>query len=413
MSNSLLTDSMITKECLRELKNQLTFTKSVNRQYDDKFAQVGAKKGASINIRKPSRYEVNDGAALVINDTEDEYVPLTLDNHKHVGMAFSQKDLTLSIDEFSDRYIKKAMTPLANSIDFVGYSAMYKKVFSSVGVPSASAYPSTLKGFTQAKAKIAGLGGSIDPLSALVNPLVEASLVEGLSGLFQSSEKIGKQYEKGEMGMAAGSTFKMSQNVSNHTAGAVAGTPAIRTTITAQGAAAVALDGITGTIVGCYKEGDSIQIGGVYSVNPQTKQSTGQLAQFVVTADTDSASNEINALGISPAIYSTGAKQNVTALPVDGALVTQFGSAAAYSGIVCPQNMVFHKDAFVLGCADFELPSGVDMAKRAVDAESGLSISMVRAYDINNHRTVTRLDVLFGWACVYPEFACRVVGQPG
>jgi len=412
MSNSILTDSIIVKESLRELKNQLSFTKSVNRQYDDRFAVSGAKRGDTINIRKPSRFEVTDGAALNIQDVEDESLPLTLDNHKHVGMAFSNKDLTLSIDEFRERYIKPAVTPLANSVDYIGYSQMYKKVFSSVGVPHASTLPSTLKGFTKAKAKIAGLGGATDPLCAVVDPMVEASLVEGLSGLFQSSNQISKQYEKGEMGMAAGSTFKMSQNVSKHTAGAIAGTPIVKTTITAQGTEALVIDDITGSITGAYRAGDSIQLAGVYAVNPQTKQSTGELAQFVVTADADAVSTEIAALAISPAMYSTGPKQNVDALPVAGAAVTQFGHATSYSGVIAPQNMVFHKDAFALGCADFELPGGMDMAARASDPESGLSISFVRGYDIVNHRMISRLDILFGWACLYPEFACRVVGQP-
>lgn len=410
--NSLLTASVITKEALMELKNQLSFTRSVNRQYDDRFAQSGGKIGDTINIRKPPRYAVTDGAALTIQDTIDESVALTLDSHKHVGMAFSNKDLTLSIDNFKELYIKPAVTAIANAVDYAGYAAMYKQVFSSVGVPSASALPSTLKGFTQAKAKIASLGGNIEDLTAVVDPMVEASLVEGLKSLFQSSEQIKQQYEKGTMGMAAGSKFKMSQNVVKHTIGAPVGTPAIKTTIAAEGSTTIDADGITGSITGCYKAGDVIQIAGVYSVNPQTKQSTGELKQFVVTATTNSVTNEIASLPISPAIYLTGGRQNVDAYPVDGAAITLFGAATTYASVVAPQNLVFHKDAFALGCADFELPGGMDMAARASDKESGLSISFIRGYDIVNHRMISRLDILFGWKCLYPEFACRVVGQP-
>jgi hypothetical protein len=412
MSNSLLTDSIIVKESLRELKNQLAFTKSVNKQYDDRFAQSGAKVGDTINIRKPSRYEVTDGAVLNIQDTVDQSVALQLDSHKHVGMGFSQKDLTLSVDEFRERYIKPAVTALANAVDSAGYSAMYKQVYSAVGVPSATALPSTLKGFTQAKAKMALLGAPQDGLTAIVDPLVEASLVEGLKGLFQSSSEISKQYEKGVMGMAAGSKFMSSANVSKHTIGDHEGTPAIDTTVTANGTATLHLDGTLGTVTGWAKAGDVITIADVYAVNPQTKESTGELAQFVVTADTDSSANEIAALPISPAIYISGPYQNVSRAPTDADLVKIFGHATSYANIVAPQNLVFHKDAFVLGCADFALPKGMDMAARASDPESGLSLSLVRGFDIVNHRMLTRLDILFGWKCVYPEFACRVVGQP-
>lgn len=413
MSNSLLTDSIIVKESLMELKNQLGFTKSVNRQYDDRFAVEGAKIGSTINIRKPNRYAVTDGAVLNVQDTVDESVALELDSQKHVGMAFSSKDLTLSVDAFRERIIKPAVTSLANAVDYAGYAAMYKQVWSSVGVPSASAFPSTLKGFTQAKAKIAHSGGPLDDLVAMVDPDVEASLVEGLKSLFQSSEQIKQQYEKGIMGIAAGAKFKMSQNVVKHTIGAVDGSPQVKTTISTQGTTSVAIDTITtASITGAYKAGDVVTFDAVYAVNPQTKQSTGQLMQFVVQADANASSNEAT-ISVLPVMYTTGAKQNITAFPLDNALVKVHGGAAsAYSSVVAPQNMVFSKDAFALGCADLILPKGMHMAARASDPESGLSIRLISGYDIVNDRMNSRLDILFGWKALYPEFACRVVGQP-
>lgn len=413
MSNSLLTDSIIVKECLMELKNQLGFTKSVNRQYDDRFAVEGAKIGSIINVRKPSRYVATSGAPISIQDSVDESVALELDTQKHVAMGFSSKDLTLSVDAFRERYIKPAVTTLANAVDYDGLNAMYKQVWNSVGVPSASALPSTLKGFTQAKAKIANSGGPLDDLVALVDPDVEASLVEGLKSLFQSSEQIKQQYEKGMMGMAAGSKFKMSQNVVKHTIGIVDGAPQVKTTITVQGTTSVVIDTITtASITGAYKAGDVVTFGSVFAVNPQTKQSTGQLMQFVVQADANASGNEAT-ISVLPAMYSTGAKQNVDSLPLDNALVKVFaGTASAYSGVIAPQNLVFSRDAFALGCADLQLIKGAHMCARASDPESGLSIRLWSDGDINNDRLITRLDILYGWKLLYGEYACRVVGQP-
>ena len=412
MSNSLLTDSMITQECMMSLKNNLVFTRNTNKEYSKEFAVKGAKKGATINVRKPTRYEVTEGAVLNIQDSQDQSIPLTLDKHYHVGMAFSEVDRTLSMDRFRERYIDPAMIALANKIDSAFYADMYKSVFSSVGVPSATAFPSTLKGFTFAKAKAELLGAPQGMYSAVVDPLVQATMVDGLKGLFQSSEKIASQYESGKMGMAAGCEFSSSANVAKHTAGSVAGAPAVDTTVTANGTATLHLDGITGTIANCYKKGDVISIQNVYAVNPQTKQSTGELAQFVVTADTDSSSNEIASLPISPAIYLDGPFQNVNRAPTDGDLVYLFGAATTYAGVVAPQNLVFHKNAFTLGTADFELPEGGVKASRAVDEDSGLSITMASQFDITNYRTIHRIDFLGGWKCVYPELAARVVGQP-
>lgn len=413
MSNSLLTDSIIVKECLRELKNSLGFTKSVSRQYDDRFAVEGGKIGDTINIRKPARYVATSGAPLTIQDTADSSVALQLDTQKHVGMGFSSKDLTLSIDEFSERYIKPAVSTLANAVDYDGYSAMYKQVWNSVGVPSATAFPSTLKGFTQAKAKIAHSGGPLDGLVACVDPDVEASLVEGLKALFSSSKELDKQYEKGVMGMAAGAKFKMSQNVVKHTIGAVDGSPQVKTTITTQGTTSVAIDTITtASITGAYKAGDVVTFGAVYAVNPLTKQSTGQLMQFTVQADANASSNEAT-ISVLPAMYTTGANQNIDAFPLDNALVKVFGGAAsAYSSVVAPQNLMFSKEAFALGCADLQLIKGAHMCARASDKESGLSIRLWSDGDITNDRLVTRLDILYGWKALYPDFACRIVGQP-
>lgn len=413
MANTLITDSIIVKESLRELKNQLAFTKSVNRQYDDRFAQKGGKIGDTITIRKPSRYQVTSGAALNIQDSQDQSVALQLDTHNHVGLAFSQKDLTLAVDEFKDRYIKPAVTALANSVDYNGLLAMYKQVYSYVGVPSATALPSTLKGFTQAKAKIANLGGPQDDLVALVDPNVEASLVEGLKGLFQSSEQIKEQYEKGVMGMAAGSKFKMSQNVIKHTVGALGGTPLTNYPSAAYvaGSTSLVTDGWTNS-TGAVKAGDIIEIAGVNAVNPQTRQSTGQLASFLVAADATADGSGNITITLDRGLFASGQYQNVDALPANNAVITIFGSASAYASVVAPQNLVFHKDAFALGCADIELPGGMDMAARATDPESGLSLALVRGFDIVNYRSITRLDIIYGWKCLYPEFACRVVGQP-
>ena len=201
--------------------------------------------------------------------------------------------------------------------------------------------------------------------------------------------------------------------LAKHTAGAVAGAPAIDTTVSADGTATLHLDGITGSISGCYKKGDVITIQNVYAVNPQTKQSTGQLAQFVVTADTDSVTNEIAALPISPAIYGPGSQfQNVSAYPVDGALVYLFGAATTYASVVAPQNLVFHKSAFAFASVDLELPDEVVKATRESDPESGISLTMTRQFDITNYRNITRIDLSVACIPISPELDRRYVGQP-
>lgn len=411
MSNSILTNDIITKRCLMALKNNLIFTRNCNREYSKEFAKTGAKVGNQINIRKPTRYTVTTGATLEIQDSQDQSIPLTLDKQFHVGMAFSTVDRTLSIDAFHDRYIDNAMLALANKIDSGFYADMVNAVYQSVGVPSATALPSTLKGFTYAKAKMELAGAPVGTYNALVNPLVQASLVDGNKSLFQSAEKIAEQYESGLMGLAAGCKFASTANVASHTIGALGGTPLVNGA-TVSGATTIVTDGWSNSITGVLKKGDVFSMANVYAVNPQTRQSTGELAQFLVTADVNSDSSGNVTITIDRAIVSSGQYQNVDSLPVDNSAITIFGSATAYAGIVCPQNLVFHKNAFAMGVADLEMPDEGAKASRAVDEDAGLSLMMTQQYDIVNFRTITRIDFLGGWKCIYPELAARVVGQP-
>lgn len=401
MSNSLLNISMITNESLRQLKNQLGFTKGVNRQYDDKFAKTGAKVGSVINIRKPVRFEVTDGAALNLQDVDDQSIPLTLDQRKHVGFQFSTQELTLSIDEFSDRYIKPAVTALANKVDLSGL-AEYKNVWNAVGTPGST--PTTLKTYLQAMQKLDENGAPVDDMRSIaINPAAQTEIVDALKGLFHDSNEVKKQYRRGRMGTAIGADWMMCQNINTHTVGSYgANSPDVY--LAGQTGSTINTDGWESG-ASTVNEGDIVTFDGVYAVNPQTRQSTGQLMQFTVTATISDTTGSI-ALPISPAIVTSGPYQNVTNSPANDATVTVLGNA----GSVSPVNLAYHRDAFVLGCADLELPGGVDMAARATDPESGLSIRLVRQYDINNDTMPCRLDILYGWKTVYSELACRIHG---
>jgi hypothetical protein len=232
---------------------------------------------------------------------------------------------------------------------------------------------------------------------------MEATIVDALKGLFHQSTAIADQYVKGQMGRAAGFTWYMDQNVSTHVYGLQGGTPAMNGA-TAEGATTFVTNGWTGAIATRVKHGDVFTVAGVYGVNPQSRQSTGSLQQFVATADADSDGSGNLTVSVSPAVVSTGAGQTVTALPLTGALLVWAGT----TGISSPQGIAMHKDAFTLVTADLPLPRGVDMAARVSDKQLGISIRMVRAYDINLDRFPCRLDVLFGWSVLRPELACRV-----
>jgi hypothetical protein len=407
-TNTLLSISMITKESMRQLKNNIQFAKASHKDVSDEFAVKGAKIGSVINIRKPVRFEAVEGAALDLQDVTDQYVALTVDQRYHVAFQFSTQELALSIDEFNERYIKPAITPLANKIDHSGLLNAKNTVANFTGVIGVA--PTTealaLEAALQAGAILDENGCPFDDERSIVlSPASQVAFVKYLSGLFNAQPELSKQYVKGRMGQALGFKWMMSQNVASHTVGAHTGTPAIDTDSTTT---TLHLDGSLGTVTGWAKKGDVIEVAGVYSVNPVTKESTGRLMKFVVTADTNSSANEIAALPISPTIVTSGAYQNVNRAPADGDLVTIYGHASSYSGDTGVANIAFHKDAFALGMVKLPEVGGVDMCKSVSD--EGLSFRIVRQYDINNDILPCRVDALWGWKSVYPELACKIMG---
>ena len=402
MANTLLTISMITREALRVLENNLTFAKGVNRNYDDKFAVEGAKIGDTLNVRKPARYTGRSGQALSIEDHTETSTPLVLSNQFGVDVQFTSKDLALSLDDFSDRFLKPALATVANKIDRDGLG-LYQDVFNAVGTPGTT--PNSLLTYLQAGAKMDDEAVPRDGLrSTVIDPWAQATLVDALKGLFQSGEKIANQYETGNMGLAGGFKFNMDQNVVRHVVGPLGGTPLVNGA--SQTGSNLVTNGWTAAAASRLKKGDVFTLAGVFAVNPQNRQSTGQLRQFVVTADVSSDASGNATIPIYPAIVTSGAFQTVTASPASGAALTILGAANTST----PANLAYHRDAFTLACADLPLPGGVDMAARVSDKQLGLSVRMVRAYDINNDRFPCRLDILYGWKTLYPELACRIQG---
>ena len=404
MSNNLLTISKITNEALMVLENELTFTSEVDRNYDDQFAVVGAKIGNTVNVRRPGRFIGTTGPALNVEDFNETSVPVTLSTQFHVDTQFTTQDLALSLDMFSDRVLKPAVAAIANKIDRDGLVMAAANTANIVGTPGTP--PTGLITYLTAGAYLDAEGAPRDGRrSCIVEPFTSATIVDSLKGLFVPQEAIGEQYRKGLMGRdSAGMNWKMDQNVVSQTFGSYTGTATINTStdtgILTSGWASSSTLTLSKTGTFTPNVGDTFTIAGVYAVNPQNRQAYGsnKLRNFVVKAISG------NSVTVSPAVISAGQFQNVSITSPGASAVTPYNQ----TGAVSPQNMIMHRNAFTLAAADLELPEGVHFAGRASDKEIGLSMRVVRQYTINNDSIPTRLDVLYGWAPLYPELACRV-----
>jgi len=404
VSNSLLTIDMITRKSLQILENNLVLTRNVNRQYDSSFAVEGAKIGSTLRIRLPDRALVTDGAALNVQDDNEQYTSLTVSTQKHIGLNFTTAEMTMQLDDFAERVLKPRISQLAASIDADTANA-YKSIYQSVGTPGTT--PATSLVLLQAQQKLNESAADMSPRYATVNPAANAALVEGMKGFFNPTGTISSQFKSGMMGegVLGYNEVNMSQSITSHTTGtrSATATLTINATVSTQGQSTVAITGDSGSAT--FAIGDVFTIANVYAVNPQTRVSTGSLQQFTVTALATASSGTWSSVSISPALYtSASALATVNSFPQSGAAVTVLGSAST----LYPQNLVYHRDAIAFATADLLMPRGVDMASRAEN--NGISIRIVRQYDVNNDRMPCRLDVLYGYSVIRPQMACRIWG---
>lgn len=416
MANQILTPVKITKEALSLLHNNLVFIKGADRQYSDEFARTGAKIGNSINIRKPNKYYVRRGPQMQTQNTREEFIPFELTTQWGVDISFSSAELTLSLDNFSERILKPAMSKLAAEMDRDGLLEVLN-LNAQVGTPGTT--PGSTGGvagtWTDSSCPRVFLNAGVamnimaipndDNRRIILNPAAEANSVASLTQLFNPSREISEQYRKGTMGYAMGFEFAMDQNVIMLTNGTHGGTPLVNGA--GQTGSSLVTNGWTASQT-VLRRGEVFSIAGVFSVNPENQQNTGFLAQFVCTADVvaDSSGNAV--IPIFPSIVLTGAKVangTVTTSPAHGAALTLLSGAASTS---YPLNLAYHKDAFTLGTADLEVPKGVDFAAR--QSYDGISMRIVRAFDINSDQFPCRIDVLGGWGTIRPDFGVRIVG---
>ena len=413
MANNLLTISKITNEALMVLENELTFTSEVDRNYDDQFAVVGGKIGNTVNVRRPGRFIGTTGPQLQVEDFNETSVPVTLSTQFHVDTQFTTQDLALSLDMFSDRVLKPAVAAIANKIDRDGLLLAKNATANIVG--TAGTPPTGLITYLTAGAYLDSEGAPRDGRrSCTVEPFTSATIVDSLKGLFVPQEAVSEQYRKGLMGRdSGGMNWKMDQNVVSHTFGSYSSAVLSCNVTTATGFLTSGWASNSNITIAAssaasasLNQGDVITIAGVFAVNPQNRQTYGsnKLRNFVVNSAVTIASSGSATVNVSPAVITAGQFQNVSVTSSGSQSVTPFNN----TGIVSPQNIIMHRNAFTLAVADLELPDGVHFAGRASDKEIGLSMRVVRQYTINNDSIPTRLDVLYGWAPLYPELACRV-----
>lgn len=399
MSNVLATTSVVAKEAVAILENMLSFSSMVNRDWEDEFTSNmtrGYAPGQTINIKRPPRYTYRDGRVAVPQGTVESTIPLTL-SQGGTDLQFTSGERTLSLQKLEDK-LTAAMATVANEIDRRGLDMARLTSNNVIGTPGTA--PNTQLLALQA---VTGLNQRLDEMGAprdrrrglILSPALNAPMVVGMAGMFNASDTLSKQFKQGMMVDSLGLAYAMDQNVQTHTNGT-----ANVTTNTVNGAgqsgSTITVNALNGTVT----RGTKITFANVFAVNPQSRQSTGTLMQFTVTAD---AAGSATTLAISPALVPSGAFQNVTTSPANSAGITVFGTASGSYSF----NPAFHKDAFTLAMVPMWAPAG---GKGVVDVSQveykGFRLKVTEFYDGMADVSIMRLDVLYGWAAPYPELSC-------
>jgi hypothetical protein len=396
-TNSILTPTAVTRKALQILHQKLNFIGAMNRQYDDSFAKSGAKIGDSLKIRLPNQFTVRSGAALSAQNTTETSTTLTVSQQKGVDVEFTSAELTLSMDDFAQRILEPAMAVLAANIEADAFSMVNDvyNVVNNTGSPS----PMTLKALLQGRKVLTDNLAPSSGRKLILNTQDNLDLVDSLKTLFQDSTEIAKQYREGMVGRTAGfGEIYENTLIPTHTTGTAAATSGYLVNGGSQTGSTLTVD--TGTTT--FLVGDVITIAGVYRVHPETKVSTSELQQFVVTANSGTSATS---LAISPAIVTSGGAQNVSGSPADNAAISKIGG----NGTVYKPSLAFHENAFTFATADLVMPQGVDFSAREV--YDGISMRIVRQYAISTDTMPCRIDVLYGYKTIRPQIACQILSN--
>jgi hypothetical protein len=394
MVQTLLSSDQILRESLRVLHQKLRFVGSINRSYDNSFAQEGAKIGSTLRIRLPNQYLIREGRVMNAQDTQEQSVTLSVTNQAGVDLNFTSVERTMTLDDFSTRIITPAMATVAAYIESKVFNARYKDVYNLVDQDATAA--SLLTVLLGKKMLDDNLAPEDEQRVALLSTTMQVKLVDALKGLFQDPVQIAKQYREGRMGTSAMFDFFQSTHVNDHTTGTAAKVTGYTVNGATQSGSTITVQ--TGTTT--FNVGDVVTFAGAIRVHPETKVSTGALQQFVITAASGASATT---LSISPALTVSGPYQNVTGYPTNTGAVVKVGAGASE---LLNSSLVYHKDAFAFATADLVMPEGVDFAAREV--YDGISMRIVRAYDINQDTFPCRLDVLFGSTTLRAQLAARL-----
>jgi len=410
MANSLTVLDMVAKESLRLAHEKATFISTIDRSYDDQYKTKGWKTGSALRVAMPNAYTRRQGSRVMdVQDTTELTQTVTMATQDGVDLQFNSAELTLNtsspseVDAFSRRYLEPAMSVLISGIEADVLATATKDTYNQVGTAGTVVGSSSgdISALYNARAKLNQFLAPMDnQRSVQLDSRTMAAIANGNKSIFHPDRQVSKAFAEGYYGRIGGFDMYENERTYSHTVGSDVTVATSSSSGTTDGGTTITMNSTDGNI----NAGDVFTLPKVFAVHPETKASTGQLMQFVATAASTGA------ITVSPTIYWSGPRQNVCNATGGASVVADFDSETmTFTGTAATaykQSLAYHRDFATFVTAD--LPLMDDSHKCVRKTMDGLSLRVWMASDIVNDRLLCRLDILYGFKTLRPEWACRL-----
>jgi hypothetical protein len=405
MSNSFAVTDLVAKEALRIAHEKLQFIGTVDRQYDESFKMNGSSPhGATLRVKSANAYKRRQGSRVMdVQDQNEATQTITVATQDGVDMRFNSQELMQSVnndgafDALSKNYILPAVSVLVAGIegDFLTFAT--KATANVAG--TAGAAVNSLTAVAAARAKLNQALAPKDMRAVQMDSVTMASLVSGVPAYFNPAADIANQYREGLV-----KRTQMADFYENEKVWALVNSSDVAADLNG---AVTSATGSTSTLVvsngATFNAGMVFTIAGVFDVHPETKQPYASLKQFVVVSSSG-ATNIVCSPGLRFA--TTDPRQNcyIAAGSISSGAITFVGALST----TYVQSLMYHPDAYQFVTGD--LPMMDDAQKCVVKKQDNLSIRIWMGSDIRNDELLMRMDMLYGFAALRPEWGCRIIG---
>jgi hypothetical protein len=406
---ALLTSDMILDQFLNRLEAETAIMKMADGRFDKAWGD-GPAKGRAVALRLPIYVAGRRGEEANPQAVDERSVLLQIPDAFGADTLITDSDLAMSLTDFDKQYIAPSVERVASDIANDACRAMFFGTHNFVGVPGT--IPTSLDTYQDAH-RLLTEGGAPVGLQAramLVDAAMDQKATAAGRALFNSVPQIKDQYEQGNMGIFGGAKWSMEQHLYQFTVGTVASsTPLIAGTQVPGNT--VNTDGWNSGAT-TINAGDKIQFENCFMVHPVNGRIYADMMTFTQQVNVSDTSGAI-ALTLLPALELSGPYQNISALPIDDAIVYVWGVTStglnAISGINGTAGILMHRSALVYASPELELPQDVDrLSGRTRSERMNLSIRLWRASDIKSGQRITRFDILCGFLVPQYQRACLV-----